>query len=52
MSAYPLRADMRSVGINVRYVPTADLGVRMIDARFAPEIRHARNQAESPNIGT
>ena len=43
---------MVSAGVYVCYVPLADLGVRMIDARFTPEIRHARNQAESTNIGT
>ena len=27
MSALPLKADMLSVGINVRYVPIADIAV-------------------------
>jgi hypothetical protein len=41
MSAYPLRADMRSVGINVRQVPGAD--IRDVESSYDPQPGHDRS---------
>ena len=45
--ALPLRADMRGVGINVRFVPLTDIGSTLIDGFSRARSRHKK----SPGAG-
>ena len=41
MSAFPLKADILSAALHVRYVPLADIVQRSAYVRFTPESRHS-----------